>query len=108
MFFENEKIELEHVMEGLDRKILAADGTMMLVEMQFAPGTAAPIHNHPHEQITYVIEGSIEMKLGDDVKVLKKGDSAYVPSDIIHGVTAIESCKVLDIFTPQRQDFLKK
>ena len=36
MFFRNEKIELEHVMEGLDRKILAADGTMMLVEMQFA------------------------------------------------------------------------
>ena len=48
------------------------------------------------------------MKLGDDVKVLKRGDSAYIPSDIMHGVTAIESSKVLDIFTPQREDFLKK
>ena len=108
MYFENEKIQIEKVTDGLERKILAHGGSMMFVEMQFEAGTAAPVHSHPHEQITYVIDGCIEFKLGDEVRQLKTGDSAYIPGDVMHGVTAVTASKVCDIFTPQREDFLKK
>ena len=38
---------------------------------------------------------------------MKKGDSVYMPSNVEHGVTALEDGKLVDVFNPMRQDFLK-
>ena len=38
---------------------------------------------------------------------VKKGDSVYMPSNVEHGVTALEDGKLVDVFNPMRQDFLK-
>jgi quercetin dioxygenase-like cupin family protein len=44
----------------------------------------------------------------DGVKdIVRDGDTFYVPSSVPHGVVALERSVILDIFTPQRQDFLK-
>lgn len=37
---------------------------------------------------------------------LHKGDSYYVAPNELHGATALEDAVILDIFTPQREDFL--
>ena len=64
-------------------------------------------HHHEHLQITYVAEGSFEFTIGGETKVVKKGDSVYMPSNVEHGVTALEDGKLVDVFNPMRQDFLK-
>jgi quercetin dioxygenase-like cupin family protein len=70
-------------------------------------GVRAPEHHHIHEQWTHVLSGELEFTLGGETKVLTAGMSAFIPSNIPHGAYAITECKVMDCFTPVRQDFVE-
>ncbi len=98
---------LEQVAPGVSRRILAAGGRLMAVQVAFAAGVAAPQHAHPHEQVSYIVSGRFEWQLGDQKRILESGDSVYVPPGVTHGVRALEASVILDVFTPQREDFLK-
>ena len=93
--------------EGVTRKILASGGDMMTVQFAFEKGAVGTPHTHVHEQVGYVIQGRFELTLGDDKTVIEVGDTYYVPSNVVHGVVALEDGVLLDVFTPQRQDFLE-
>jgi len=93
--------------EGVTRKILASGGTMMTVQFAFETGAVGTPHTHPHEQVGYVLQGRFELTLGNDKTTLEAGDTYYVPSNTLHGVVALEDGVLLDVFTPQRQDFLE-
>lgn len=60
----------------------------------------------PHEQVSYVLSGSFEYEVEGKKYILHKGDSYYVAPNENHGATALEDAVILDIFTPQREDFL--
>lgn len=91
---------------GVTRRILAAGGGLMTVEFRFRKGAVGALHSHPHEQVGYVASGRFEFTLGDQKRVLGPGDSYYVPSGVVHGVVTLEDGVLLDVFTPQREDFL--
>jgi len=91
---------------GVSRKILASGGKMMTVEVRFEKGAVGSPHSHPHEQIGYVLKGRFETTVGDEATILEMGDTYYVPPDVVHGVVALEDGMLLDVFTPQREDFL--
>ncbi len=91
---------------GLTRKVAAHNKNVMCVEVHFETGTVAALHNHPHEQITYVISGKFEFTVGDQTYIVGAGDSLYKQPHIMHGATCIEAGTLLDIFTPHREDFL--
>ena len=54
MFIFHKETTLEDLGNGVTRRILAHDGKMMAVEVNFEKGAIGPMHNHPHEQLTYV------------------------------------------------------
>lgn len=91
---------------GITRRILARGGSMMGVEATFKKGAVGSAHRHEHEQISYVLSGSFEYTADGVVYQLKAGDSYYVPKNVLHGAVALEDAVILDIFTPQREDFL--
>lgn len=94
--------------DGVSRKILSHGGGLMMVEVSFEKGAIGEVHQHLHEQISYILKGSFQFELAGKMQKVKTGDSIYVPSNILHGVQALEEGSViLDVFTPQRQDFLK-
>ncbi len=107
-FFPGYEQELQHVAPGISRKILASGGRLMAVEVAFSAGVSSAPHAHPHEQVSYIVSGRFEWQLGDERRVLAAGDSAYVPPNVTHGVRALEPSVLLDVFTPQREDFLAK
>jgi quercetin dioxygenase-like cupin family protein len=107
MVFKNDSIKKTKVGDGVERKILATGGTLMSVEVYFKKGAVGALHTHPHEQISYVIKGSFEFEIEGKKTIIKQGDTYYVKPDAKHGVTALEDGILLDIFTPQREDFLK-
>lgn len=108
MFTVNADVLKEELGNGVSRKILSYDSNMMAVEVHFEKGAIGEPHKHKHEQIGYVVSGSIEyQEEGLEKKVLGAGDSYYVPSDKIHGVVALEKTVLLDVFTPMREDFIK-
>ena len=92
---------------GITRRILARGGMMMGVEAAFLKGAVGSVHTHPHEQISYILSGSFEYEENGVKYVLKAGDSYYVEPNVPHGAVALEDNSViLDMFTPQRDDFL--
>lgn len=105
-YFPASENELVQVQDGLTRKVAAYNDNAMCVEVHFEAGTVAPLHSHPHEQITYVISGKFRFEVGDDTFVVSAGDSLYKQPDIVHGATCLEAGTLLDIFTPHREDFV--
>lgn len=105
-FFEGDKIKLDDLGDGLSRKVLAYNDNLMCCEVYFEEGTVAAQHNHPHEQITYVITGEFEFLVGGVTRVLKAGDSMYKQPDLMHGGKCLKKGMLLDVFTPCRKDFL--
>ena len=109
MYVENKNIPLEPAGEGVERKVLAYAPNLMTVELTFQKGAVGAKHSHPHEQIGYLISGSLlYQEEGQEDKILVTGDTYYVAPNVVHGVVAQEDAKLLDIFTPMREDFIKK
>ena len=108
VFVESGTLAWETVGDGVQRQILGHDPQLMMVCVKFNKGSIGPVHRHPHRQVTYVGLGSFEVQIGNEKKVLRKGDCFFVPPDIDHGVVALEVGTLIDVFTPTREDFLAK
>ncbi len=108
-FFYDKDIELEVIEEGKNyRKVKAHNGKIMFVEVIFENGGAGAAHTHVHEQASYCTEGKFEYTVGDETKIIEAGDTVYVPSNVLHSCRVLSDRGVLiDVFTPQREDFLK-
>ncbi|MFA6775758.1 MAG: cupin domain-containing protein [Sphaerochaetaceae bacterium] len=107
MLTENKDCATKDLGGGVTRKVLSYDETMMVCELTFKKGSVGSLHHHPHHQIGYVLSGSFEVTCAGERKILKKGDSYLIKPDEIHGVLALEDSKLLDVFTPMREDFVR-
>lgn len=77
--------------------------TLGLVEIEAGSNLAE--HKHPHEQITYIIEGELEMMIGGVPHTLKAGMSQVIPSDTLHSAVAVTKVSLIDVFNPVREDY---
>jgi quercetin dioxygenase-like cupin family protein len=68
-------------------------------------GSILPEHHHVHEQITFVLEGQLDMIIGGVACPLKAGMYHVIPSNVPHSATAPVDCKVIDVFSPVREDY---
>lgn len=107
MMVKNQEVKIQDLGNGMSRRILAHDGKMMMVEVYFKAGAIGAVHTHFHEQTSYIVKGSFEVNVNGTREILKAGDTFYAGPDISHGVTALEDSVILDVFSPQREDFLK-
>jgi quercetin dioxygenase-like cupin family protein len=74
----------------------------------FEPGAEAPRHVHEEEQFVIVLEGELVFDLDGEVRTLRKGDVAVIPSWVPHGAWTTDShCLEIDVFSPPRQSLLK-
>lgn len=103
--FENET-PWEDAAEGIKRQLYGYDDKIMLVKAKFEKGAVGALHQHHHSQVTYVDSGVFEMTIGDEKKIIKKGDGYYVPPHVMHGCVCIEPGMLIDVFSPLREDFL--
>jgi len=101
------EIRWENVGPGLQRQVFGYDDKIMLVKVKFEKGAVGSLHEHFHSQATYVESGVFELTIGDEKKILKKGDGYYVPPHVIHGCVCIEPGLLIDVFSPLREDFLQ-
>ncbi|HEX5127914.1 MAG TPA: cupin domain-containing protein [Rhodocyclaceae bacterium] len=101
------KPEWEDQGGGVKRRITADGEMLMQVEVHFQPGAEGYMHNHPHEQTTYVVYGGGTYTIVDKKYEMKAGDVILVPSGLMHGFLAMkgEETLLLDSFSPPRKDF---
>jgi mannose-6-phosphate isomerase-like protein (cupin superfamily) len=81
--------QLEPWRPGVQTRMLvsAANGAahLCIFEQWVAPGTGAPTHSHPVEEVLTVREGEAEMWLGDQRVMVTAGQSLIVPAGSNHG-----------------------
>jgi quercetin dioxygenase-like cupin family protein len=91
---------------GLERRILAHNASMMMVEHRMSAGWAGARHAHPHDQAVYLVKGRIGFRCGEHEFEASTGDSFVVKGGLEHAAWALEETVVLDVFTPYREDYL--
>ncbi len=67
-------------------------------------GAELPEHSHTHEQVVNILEGKFEMTVGGELKIIEPGDIIVIPSNIPHTGRALTKCRILDVFSPVRED----
>ncbi|WP_374163728.1 cupin domain-containing protein [Arcticibacter sp. MXS-1] len=105
LFQIEQDIAWEKAGEGIQRQIYGYDDQIMLVKAKFEAGAVGVLHQHYHSQVTYVESGVFEMSIGDEKKILKKGDGYYIPPHVVHGCLCVEAGLLIDVFSPHREDF---
>lgn len=107
MYVINADKEYKDLGGGVVRKVLAYSPNIMNVELLFEAGAKGEMHKHPHEQIGYIIEGSLIFhEEGKEDVTLNAGDTYIVAPNVSHGIDCVTKVKLLDIFTPMREDFV--
>jgi quercetin dioxygenase-like cupin family protein len=100
----------EKIAENVERRLGHLDN-LMIVVIDFDDGPTSepdPPHSHPHEQVCYVAEGEIIFILDGEQSRLGPGDVFLVPSGKPHTIQRLtEHVRLIDSFTPIREDFLK-
>ncbi|MDR3435920.1 cupin domain-containing protein [Telmatospirillum sp.] len=102
----------EKFRDACERRIIHTS-TLMSVAIDFGGGPWSepdPMHHHPHEQTTYVAEGDILFLCeGRPSERLSAGDLYAIPPDIPHSIQLLsKTARLIDSFTPIREDFLPK
>lgn len=89
---------------------MASGGGLMVCEIRFetGAGAGAPLHSHPHRQVSYVSSGSFLYTIGDTTERMEAGDAVMVEPNLPHGCECVQAGVLIDVFTPEREDFLKK
>jgi len=83
----------------------------MLAHVYLKKGCIVPKHSHENEQLTYILEGALKFKIGDDGAeeiVVSAGEVLLIPSNVPHMAEALEETLDVDVFSPPRQDWLDK
>jgi quercetin dioxygenase-like cupin family protein len=91
---------------GVLRRTLVWGERMLFVEFTVPKGAGVPRHDHPHEQVGYIVSGRMELTIGDEVRVIGPGDAYLMPSNVPHHTRALEDTVVVDVFSPVREDYL--
>ena len=107
MFVFHKDSELTELGGGVSRRVLSHSEDMMAVEVLFEEGAIGALHSHPHVQISYVLDGVFEADIGVEKRIISVGDTYYTEPIVVHGVKCLEKGRLLDVFTPERKDFLK-
>jgi quercetin dioxygenase-like cupin family protein len=96
----------ENLGKGISRQIYGYDDKVMMVKVKFEEGAIGTLHQHQNAQVTYVESGVFEVTINEYQKTLLKGDGFYAPPHKIHGVICKQKGVLIDVFSPQREDFL--
>lgn len=99
----------EDLMAGVQRRFLYGEKAM-LAQIWLKKGATVPRHVHPAEQLSFIVEGALRLRLGDDlseVHDVRAGEVLIIPANVPHEAVALEDSYDLDVFSPPREDWIK-
>ena len=112
-YIRHEDAKVEIMNNGITKRILSYDKSLMVEELVFEEGAKSRVHSHTPVQIPYVKSGVFEFTVGCDANgaggesfVLREGDTAYMAPDQPHCVRCIEAGTLVVAFSPVREDYL--
>jgi quercetin dioxygenase-like cupin family protein len=98
----------EELNPEIGRRLINGD-SMMIAHVYLKKGAIVPKHSHHNEQLTYILEGGLRFRLGEDesqhVDVMA-GEVLHIPAHLPHTAEALEDTLDVDVFSPPREDWL--
>jgi quercetin dioxygenase-like cupin family protein len=99
-----DNVKGKEIVPGIYGRFVHGDKiTLSFVDIK--KGSRLPEHQHPHEQVTYILEGELDMVIGGVQMLLTPGTVHVIPGNTPHSAYAITDCRVLDAFSPVREDY---
>ena len=105
-----EDLPREEVNDRLSRRLITGD-RIMLAHVYLKKGCVVPKHSHENEQLTYILQGALRFRVGEDGAeeiVVRAGEVLHLPSNLPHEARALEDTLDVDVFSPPREDWLNK
>jgi quercetin dioxygenase-like cupin family protein len=80
---------------------LAGSADSAVVYFEVAPGERLARHTDSAEEILYIVAGTAEAEVGDEVGLVEAGDLAVIPAMVPHGLRNVgdETVKVVGFFS---------
>lgn len=104
IFYKFDDIEAKEVAPGFFSKLVHTEAnTINFIDVK--AGSSIQRHRHINQQCSFAIEGKFELVVNDMPQILEPGLFAIIPSNVWHSGTAITDCKLIDIFSPPREDY---
>jgi quercetin dioxygenase-like cupin family protein len=99
------EVSPQEIWEGVTGRALHGERlTLALVELE--ADAVVPEHSHDNEQVGILVEGSFEMRVGDESRTLARGDTWCIPPDVPHEVrVGPEGAVVVEVWVPGREDW---
>lgn len=105
-FYRKEELPSKEVLPGILLRSVYLENSMMTF-FDIQPGSRISLHKHPHEQISYLIKGSMTMKVGGETRVMHEGDIAVIPPNVDHEIeVGKEPVLAIDAWHPRREDYV--
>ena len=106
-YFNLKEMPSLQIWDGIVGPIAYSD-KILFAYLHIDEGSILPVHQHPHEQWSHLIEGSFEFNVDGDIQLMSPGMSVHIPSDTPHSGKALAKSIFLDCFCPVREDFVEK
>src|SRR5215469_1891495 len=97
-------IPTKEVAPGFFSKLIHTE-TNTINFLEVKKGSSIQRHRHEHVQCSFGIEGRFELTVDDVPQVLENGVFAVIPSNVWHSGVALTDCKLIDAFSPVREDY---
>lgn len=104
MFNQFSSIAIKEIAPGFFSKLIHTDNNTINF-LEVTAGSSIPLHQHPHQQSSFVLEGEFGMTVDGETQILTTNNFAIIPGNVVHGGKAITNCKLIDIFSPVREDY---
>ena len=82
---------------------LGEPATLVFCRARIVKGAGHPFHTHPEmDEIIYILEGEMEQWVEKERRILRPGESVYIPRGVVHGCYNLSEaeCEFLAILTP--------
>ncbi|AJE46706.1 cupin domain-containing protein [Celeribacter indicus] len=100
------KLDWKTMRPGVEQKAFSGDGaTIALHRLQ--PDHEPKPHKHENEQIAYIVSGTVDFHVGDEVVRMGPGAIIRVPPNTMHHAVVVGEEEVIniDVFTPARPEY---
>jgi quercetin dioxygenase-like cupin family protein len=105
-FIQLKNLPVKELLPGFEGRMIHTEN-LTVAYFNIKAGSILPEHSHPHEQLTHVLQGQLEINIEGDIKIVEAGTVAVIPSNKKHSGRAITDCMALDVFQPVREDYKK-
>jgi len=102
-----DQLDFDKLTELISRKLISGSRQMM-AQMYLKRGALVPLHTHDSEQLVYVLDGMLRLRIAGVDVVVREGEVVRIPAGATHQIEALADTFELDLFSPPRTDWLNE